>query len=263
MAGYLRNDTWREDINLQEALKKYVREGLQRKEMLNFLQRDYPAYAWSIPSLDRRLRHFNIFYTDKTITLETVNDAIAKELDGPGQLLGYRAMYKKLRQEHDIKVPRDLVHAKMQELDPDGLERRKVGVKNKKQKESFTTRGPNWVHSLDGHNKLMGFQSDTFPLAIYGCVDTASRKLLWLRIWTTNKEPKLIGRCYLEYLSENKIMPSYLRIDRGTETGVMTTIHAFLHRHHDMDVEPTETVIYGPSTANQVMSIYPFFYYSM
>ena len=52
----------------------------------------------------------------------------------------------------------------MQELDPKGLERRKVGIKNKKRKECFTTKGPNWVHSVDGHNKLMGFQSDTFPL---------------------------------------------------------------------------------------------------
>ena len=145
-------------------------------------------------------------YTDKTITLETVTNAVAKELDRPGQLLGYRAMHQKLRQEHDINVPRDLVYAKMQELDPEGLESRKVGIKNKKRKECFTTRGPNWVHSLDGHNKLMGFQSDTFPLAIYGCVDTASRKLLWLRIWTTNKEPKLIGRWYLEYLFENYVI---------------------------------------------------------
>ena len=253
MAAYFRNDTWQEDIKLKEDLKKYVSQGLQRKEILNFLRRDFPAYPWSIPTLDRRLRHFDIYYTDRTVTIETVTDAVGKELDGPGQLLGYRAMHQKLRQEHGINVRRDLVYATMQELDPEGLERRKVGIKNKKRKECFTTRGPNWVHSVDGHNKLMGFQSDTFPLAIYGSVDTASRKLLWLRVWTTNKEPKLIGRWYLEYLFENKVMPSYLRMDRGTETGVMSTIHAFLHRHHDMNVDPTATVIYGPSTANQVM----------
>ena len=40
-------------------------------------------------------------------------------------------------------------------------------------------------------------------------------------------------------------------MDRGTETGVMATMHAFL-RQHDGDIDPTETVIYGPSTANQV-----------
>ena len=32
--------------------------------------------------------------------------------------------------------------------------------------------GPNWVHSLDGHDKLMGYQNSTFPLAIYGCLDS-------------------------------------------------------------------------------------------
>lgn len=40
-------------------------------------------------------------------------------------------------------------------------------------------------------------------------------------------------------------------MDRGTETGIMATMHAFLLQHHG-DMDPTETVIYGPSTANQV-----------
>ena len=55
----------------------------------------------------------------------------------------------------------------MQEMDPEGLESCAVGIKNKKKKQCFTTRGPSWVHSVDGHNKLMGFQNDAFPLAIY------------------------------------------------------------------------------------------------
>ena len=82
----------------------------------------------------------------------------------------------------------------MQGIDPEGLESRAVGIKNKKKKQCFKTRGPNWVHSVDGHNKLKGFQNDAFPLAIYGSIDTASRKLLWFRIWTNNREPRLIGR---------------------------------------------------------------------
>ena len=46
-------------------------------------------------------------------------------------------------------------------------------------------------------------------------------------------------------------MVSYLRIDRGTETGTLAAMLAFLRRHHG-DVDPLETVIYGPSTSNQV-----------
>ncbi|KAM7427620.1 hypothetical protein ABFA07_021268 [Porites harrisoni] len=140
----------------------------------------------------------------------------------------------------------------MMELDPEGLEARGgIGAKKKRQKGNFTTRGTNWVHSLDGHDKLMGYQNSTFPLAIYGCLDTASRKLLWLRVWTSNCDPKVIGRWYFDYLYETRVMAAMLRVDRGTETGVMATLHSFLRRHHG-DMDPSDSVVYGPSTENQI-----------
>ena len=43
-----------------------------------------------------------------------MRDAVAREIRGPGKLLGYRAMHRKVRQEHGLNVPRDLVHAVMQ-----------------------------------------------------------------------------------------------------------------------------------------------------
>ena len=61
----------------------------------------------------------------------------------------------------------------------------------RRKKGNFSSKGPNWVHSLDGHDKLMGFQNFTFPLAIYGCLHTASRKLLWLRVWIRKQHRKL------------------------------------------------------------------------
>ena len=107
------------------------------------------------------------------------------------------------------------------------------------------------MHSLDGHDKLMGYQNSTFPLAIYGCMDTASRKMLWLRVWTRNCDPKIIERWYLEYLLENRVMASIIRQDKGTETGDMTTMHAFLRRHHDDGTDNMDTVVYDPSTSNR------------
>lgn len=69
----------------------------------------------------RRLRHFNIFYTNTNVTLDQVKEAVGKELEGPGKLLGYRALHQKIRQEHLLNVPRDLVCAVMQEMDPEGM----------------------------------------------------------------------------------------------------------------------------------------------
>ena len=141
----------------------------------------------------------------------------------------------------------------MHDLDPEGREARGVDakLKGRKAKGHFTTKGSNFVHSVDGHDKLMGYQNSMYPLAIYGCMDRASRKLLWLRIWVSNSDPLLIDHWYLEYQYAPTIIAYNLRIDRGTETGTLATMHAFLRRHHG-DIDPIETVIFGPWTSNQV-----------
>ena len=185
-----------------------------------------------------------------------------QEVGGPGKLLGYRAMYNKLRQQHQLKVPRHCIHAMMYELDPEGLADRSLVNKRKNRINGrFTTRGPNWVLSLDGHCKLMGYMKSTFPLAVYGCMDTASRKLLSLRIGAGNSDPKGIGRWYFEYLYESRKIrldkvgqASMIRLDKGTETGLLATIHTFLRDQHG-DMDALDTVIYGKSTSNQLKVI--------
>ena len=52
---------------------------------------------------------------------------------------------------------------------------------------------------------LNGYQNWTFPLGIYGCMDTFSRKVLFLYV------------CYLQFLYENETFSTHLRLDRGTE----------------------------------------------
>ena len=88
-------------------------QGLQRSEIPSFLEQDFPEYTWSVRTLDRRMRHFNIYYTDHGMAVEQVVVAVKQELAGPGKHLGIRAMNTKLRQKHGIKVPRDLAHAAM------------------------------------------------------------------------------------------------------------------------------------------------------
>ena len=246
---------WKEDEKLKESMVKLVQQGLQRIEALDFLKRDFSEYPWSMRTLDRRLRYFDIFYNDQSVEVDDVKAAVENELKGPSKLLGYRAMHRKIRQEYGINVTRDQVYNVMSDLDPEGLEARGgVGAKEKGKKGTFTTRGSNWVHSLDGHDKLMGYQNSTFPLAIYGCLDTASRKLLWLpsnHFGVTVCNPKVVGRWYLDYFYETRVIPAMLRVDRGSETAIMATMHAFLRRHHG-DMDPSDTVVYGPSTANQV-----------
>ena len=81
---------------------------------------------------------------------------------------------------HGLNVTMDQVYAVMTHIYPEDLESRKPILKKKKTKSTFSSVGPNWVLSMDGHDKLMGYQSSTFPLAVYWCMDTAIQKLLFI-----------------------------------------------------------------------------------
>ena len=143
MAAYFRNDGSKDDMLLKEDMFKYIKQSLQREEILDFLTRDFAQFAWSLRILDRRLRYFDIYYHDNNVSVDKVKEAVRKELDGLGKLPGYRAMYHKVRQNHELNIPRDLVHAAMYHLDPKGLEARgPVGKKKAKTKGSFLPKDP-------------------------------------------------------------------------------------------------------------------------
>ena len=51
---------------------------------------------------------------------------------------------------------------------------------------------------------MAGHQKNKFPLAIYGAYDTFSGYVLYLNVWTTNNDPRVIGKFYLDYIYEKK-----------------------------------------------------------
>ena len=93
-------------------------------EILDFMRKDYSMYAWSLRSLAHRMQYFGIQFTDYDVEVNDVEAAAEKEISGPGKLLGYRAMHKKIREIHGLNVPRDLVYMEMAKVDPSGLEER-------------------------------------------------------------------------------------------------------------------------------------------
>lgn len=129
----IRNSDWEDDEQLKSDLQRYVKQNLRRREILDFVRRDFPEYAWSLGTLSRRLAFFGIQYIKYDTDIEEVETAVREEIEGPGQLLGYRAMHKKLREQHNLAVPRDLVHDVMGLVDPEGLQRRgDVGKKKRR-----------------------------------------------------------------------------------------------------------------------------------
>ena len=48
------------------------------------------------------------------------------------------------------------------------------------------------------------------------------------------------------------VLPLTIRIDRGSETGIMATMHTFLRAQYDDLDDPVDSVLYGPSTQNKI-----------
>ena len=89
-------------------------------------------YAWSLPTLSRRLNFFGIKYIRYETSVEDVKKAIQEEMEGPGQYLGYRAMQRKVGEQHKLAVPRNLVYDVMSMVDPEGMTRRgNIGQKKR------------------------------------------------------------------------------------------------------------------------------------
>ena len=181
MAVRIYNSSRKDDLYLMQQLREYNWKGMRLQEILSYMKRYFSQYSWSLITLNRRLRFLNIYRHDKNITVDEVTEVIKKECKGPGQLLGYCAIYHKIRQEHGLMSQETKYMQPMIDVDPEGLEKRKPILKKKKTKSTFSSVSPNWVISMDGHDKLIGYQNSTFPLVVYGCMDTASQKLLFIR----------------------------------------------------------------------------------
>ena len=174
----------------------------------------------------RVLQWHHVTYTYPTVEVDEVEDAVRRELEGPGKLLAYR---------------RTCVCSNIRCRSRCTRWKRLLNLIRRKTKGTYTSRGPNWVHALDGHDKSMRYQNSTLPIADYGCIDTCSRKMLWAKVWV--------------YLYKARTIASKLRLEKGSETGVMALMHLLLRQHHgDMDL--VKTVMYGPSTSNQVCALF-------
>ena len=124
MASRIRNPDWQEDAELKQDLKRYILQNLSRREILDFVSRDYAQHAWSLGAFSRRLAYFDIKYIEYNTDMNEVEAALQSELQGPGQLLCYPSLQCKIWEQHQLAVPQNLIYDLMTELDPDGLERR-------------------------------------------------------------------------------------------------------------------------------------------
>ena len=79
--AYNNNTAWKENENLENKLRSYVLKQMQINEILDYVSSDYHTYPWSLRTLDRRLRYFNIYYINKNLPLDEARNEVKNELN--------------------------------------------------------------------------------------------------------------------------------------------------------------------------------------
>ena len=99
---------------------------------------------------------------------------------------------------------------------------------------------------MDGYDKLK-----PFGFSIHGCIDGFSRRLIWLEVAATNKNPHVIANYYVQAAKQLKGIPVRIRCDDGTENSIIEPIQIALRSAHTDEFSGRASFMIGASIANQ------------
>jgi len=157
-------------------------------------------------------------------------------------------MWHILRIRYHIHVPRRTVETILREVDPHGVEERKHRCFHRR---TYGSPGPNFAWHMDGYEKLK-----PYGFWIHGCVDGFSRRILWLELQRSNKNPRLIARYFINCVKASGGCPVRLMTDLGTENGIAAGVQCYFRAEGSDDCAGSKAHKYVPSTANQRIECY-------
>ena len=231
---------WYERDSLVAA---YFKQSYSNAEILLFLSTVH-GIMLSLSQLKRILRRLSLrrHIPQTPQLLQSTLDEIENELQGSGQCLGYKSMWRRLRRK-GIYVQRNIVRQALLLLDPKGVALRR---RKRLKRRIYINLGPNFVWHIDGYDKLK-----PYGFAIHGAIDGYSRRILWLEVGPSNNNPNVIAKYYLETVLQLKTLPIIVRCDKGTENIHIAKIQPFLRSDHDDMFSGNDSFLYGKSTGNQ------------
>ena len=193
-----------DEDELEQLVRYYFSGNYDYRTILSFLERFH-----GVKISKRKLQdHLKIYCLLRRGSQHQVDDQlirqlILQELDGPGLLLGYWALWRKLQLKYSIRTPQSTVQILLRELDPEGS--RLCQIHCLKRRE-YLNHGPNYWWLADGYNRLQPYG---FP--VHGCIDGFSQRILWLKLTKSNNDPWIIGDFFLNAILERDRCPTLIK----------------------------------------------------
>ena len=226
---------------MKELIDKYFHEGFRYKEVIALLKNCHDI-KFSLRTLHRFLRRVNFYRNRKQSFLLDIVTFIQHELEGNGSYVGYRTMHQWCIR-NGLMISRVIIAQVMKHLDPIGVNTRR---RRTLRRQLYYSQGPNWVWRLDRYDKFKPYGFER-----HGCIDGYSRRVLWVSVIRSNKDPKEVCNLYFNYLLIEKELPQKIVADRDTENINIAGSQRFLRRSHSDNLSGYQSFQFGKSTTNQ------------
>ena len=135
------------------------------------------------------LRNQNLFYRYLKSNITGVTLAILQNLSGSSKSFGYHLMHQKLRADGFV-VDRETVKILLKILDADGVELQSF---YRLARRTYVSLGSNYLWHIHGYDKIK-----PYGFAIHGAIDGLSRKVIWLRVASSNNNLKVAASYYMD-----------------------------------------------------------------
>ncbi|KAI5988558.1 hypothetical protein EDD15DRAFT_2389274 [Pisolithus albus] len=142
---------------------------------------------------------------------------------------GVREMIGLLFHEQGMAVSRSVMRDYCITYEPHLLKQRKV---NRLQHRRFWAAGVNDIWAVDQHDKWL-----RFGLALHTGIEPFSGRILWMKVWHSNRNPQLILSYYLDTIKEFGYIPMITQSDPGTENFGIANAQTLLRQMHDPTLE--------------------------
>ncbi|MEW8548726.1 MAG: hypothetical protein AB2693_34930, partial [Candidatus Thiodiazotropha sp.] len=213
-----------DDSSISDLVRYYFAQGYQNRDILGFLLTVHHI-SISLRSLQRILTRHNLHRRHCESPIRVVVSEIRKLYRLGYNGYGYKSLWKVLNTMCGLRVTQETVRLVLKVIDPEGVRLRSI---HRLRRRLYFNHGPNFLVHIDGYDKLLPYG---FP--IHGAIDGFSRKILWLRLMPSSKNPRYVARLYFDYIKKIKRIPRMIRADAGTENSMVKDFQTLFRYHHN------------------------------
>ncbi|KAF8588752.1 hypothetical protein K439DRAFT_1613257 [Ramaria rubella] len=227
-----------EYVVIGPLIQRYFDMGMNDHEILTQLVErhiDLSRYGLGIHTLKKMCQQLGLKSTrQQGHTIETATEAIQR-VRACYPKAGMRDMRLHTFREEGLKISRKVMEEYFKTYEPEGVKQRKA---RRLKRQRFWAAGVNDIWAINQHNKLK-----RFLLYLHTGVEPYSGMILWLRVWWTNKNPRLILQYYLDAVQQYGGMPLVTQSDPGSENYGVANGHTMGHHMVDPTLEGVEDLL--------------------